>query len=90
MGDRQYERSSRSGTNERANTRRSAGCLCESQPAIASRGPLHDRQAQRDRFHFNADIIVIPAHRPYVGDYLLGSNAARVARHADQSVLIVR
>lgn len=38
----------------------------------------------------SADVIVIPAHRPDVGDYLLGSNAARVARHADQSVLIVR
>lgn len=38
----------------------------------------------------SADLIVISAHRPDVADYLLGSNAARVARHADQSVLIVR
>lgn len=37
-----------------------------------------------------ADLIVIQAHRPDVSDYLLGSNAARVARHAKQSVLIVR
>lgn len=37
-----------------------------------------------------ADLIVISAHRPDVADYLLGSNAARVARHAKQSVLIIR
>ncbi len=37
-----------------------------------------------------ADLIVLSAHRPDVGDYLLGSNAARVARHAKQSVLIIR
>lgn len=36
------------------------------------------------------DLIVMSAHRPDIGDYLLGPNAARVARHADQSVLIVR
>jgi nucleotide-binding universal stress UspA family protein len=37
-----------------------------------------------------AGLIVMSAHRPDVSDYLLGSNAARVARHAKQSVLIVR
>ncbi len=37
-----------------------------------------------------ADLIVISAHRPDVSDYLLGSNAARVARHAKKSVLIIR
>jgi len=37
-----------------------------------------------------ADLIVMSAHRPDVSDYLLGPNAARVARHANQSVLIVR
>ncbi len=36
------------------------------------------------------DLIVMAAHRPEVTDYLLGTNAARVARHANQSVLIVR
>ena len=37
-----------------------------------------------------ADLIVISAHRPDVSNYLLGSNAARVARHAKQSVLSIR
>ncbi|MDA0787366.1 MAG: universal stress protein [Proteobacteria bacterium] len=36
------------------------------------------------------DLIVVSAHRPNVTDYLLGPNSARVARHANQSVLIVR
>lgn len=37
-----------------------------------------------------ADVIVIGSHRPKLKDYLLGPNAARVVRHADQSVLVVR
>ncbi len=37
-----------------------------------------------------ADLIVMSAHRHELSDYLLGPNAARVARHASQSVLIVR
>lgn len=38
----------------------------------------------------SADLIVMSAHHPELSDYLLGPNAARVARHASQSVLIVR
>ncbi|MFN3937278.1 MAG: universal stress protein [Gemmobacter sp.] len=37
-----------------------------------------------------ADLIVIGAHRPELRDYLLGPNAARVVRHARQSVYVVR
>ena len=37
-----------------------------------------------------ADLIVIGSHRPALKDYLLGPNAARVVRHAKQSVLVVR
>lgn len=37
-----------------------------------------------------ADLIVVGAHRPELRDYLIGPNAARVARHADQSVYVVR
>lgn len=37
-----------------------------------------------------SELIVMSAHQPSVSDYLLGPNAARVARHANQSVLIVR
>ncbi len=38
----------------------------------------------------NCDAIVIAAHRPELKDYLLGPNAARVVRHADQSVFVIR
>ncbi|MEM9845783.1 MAG: universal stress protein [Pseudomonadota bacterium] len=34
--------------------------------------------------------IVVGAHSPDLSDYLLGSNAARVARHATQSVFVIR
>lgn len=34
--------------------------------------------------------IVMGAHRPELSDYLLGPNAARVVRHARQSVYVVR
>ncbi len=36
------------------------------------------------------DLIMIGSHRPELKDYLLGPNAARVVRHADCSVLVVR
>lgn len=38
----------------------------------------------------DCDLIVIGAHRPELKDYLLGPNAARVVRHADCSVMVVR
>jgi len=37
-----------------------------------------------------ADLIVLASHRPSFKDYLLGANAARVVRHANCSVLVVR
>ena len=37
-----------------------------------------------------ADVIVLASHRPELKDYLLGPNAARVVRHADCSVMVVR
>lgn len=36
------------------------------------------------------DVIIMAAHRPEARDYLLGPNAARVVRHAKQSVYVVR
>ena len=36
------------------------------------------------------DLIVIASHRPELKDYLLGPNAARVVRHADCPVLVIR
>lgn len=38
----------------------------------------------------NTDLIVLTSHRPERRDYLLGPNAARVVRHANQSVFVVR
>lgn len=38
----------------------------------------------------DAHTIVVGAHRPELRDYLIGPNAARVARHASQSVYVVR
>ncbi len=37
-----------------------------------------------------ADLIVMASHRPELKQYLLGPNAARVVRHAQCSVLVVR
>ncbi len=36
------------------------------------------------------DLIVLASHRPETSDYLLGPNAARVVRHAKQSVFVIR
>lgn len=37
-----------------------------------------------------ADCVVIAGHRPGIGDYLIGSTAARVVRHAPCSVMVLR
>lgn len=37
-----------------------------------------------------SDLIVIGSHKPDLKDYLLGPNAARVVRHSDCSVYVVR
>lgn len=38
----------------------------------------------------DCDLILMAAHRPELKDYLLGPNSARVVRHSDCSVLVVR
>jgi universal stress protein F len=38
----------------------------------------------------SADLIIIASHRPGLQDYFLGSTAAKVVRHANCSVLVVR
>lgn len=40
--------------------------------------------------HLHCDTIIMTAHRPDLKDYLLGPNAARVVRHASQSVMVIR
>lgn len=52
-------------------------------------GTIYD-QIIRTADRIGVDMIVIGAHRPGLGDYLIGSNAARVVRHAKQSVHVVR
>lgn len=37
-----------------------------------------------------ADLIIVASHRPELADYLLGSTAARVVRHAKCAVLVDR
>ncbi len=37
-----------------------------------------------------ADLIIMNSHRPGMSTYLLGSNAAKVVRHATCSVLVIR
>lgn len=48
------------------------------------------RQIVRVAKEVGASLVVMAPHRPSVKDYMLGSNAARVARLAECSVLIVR
>ena len=36
------------------------------------------------------DLIIMASHRPELKDYLLGPNAARVVRHAECPVLVIR
>ena len=56
--------------------------------AVASGGVYHEllRAAQE----WGADLIVVGSHRPVMSDYLLGSNAKTIVRHAPCSVLVVR
>jgi universal stress protein F len=39
---------------------------------------------------WGADLVVVGSHQPAISDYLLGSNATTIVRHANCSVLVVR
>lgn len=52
-------------------------------------GPVYEKIIESAKA-FKADLIVMTAHRPELKDYLLGPNAAKVVRHTDVSVLVVR
>ncbi len=54
-----------------------------------SNGTIYD-QILKVAERINADAIFVGAHRPELQDYLIGPNAARVARHAKQSVFVIR
>lgn len=52
-------------------------------------GTIYD-EIMKTADKLDCDLIVMAAHRPELKDYLLGPNAARVVRHARQSVVVIR
>lgn len=56
---------------------------------IVSHGTVYD-EIMKTAKELDVDLIVMASHRPALQDYLLGPNAARVVRHSDRSVLVVR
>lgn len=56
---------------------------------IVANGTIYEEIIETAR-KIGADLIVIGSHRPALRDYLIGPNAARVVRHADCSVMVVR
>ncbi len=56
---------------------------------IAKHGTVYEQVVQTSE-EMGIDLIVMAAHRPSLKDYLIGPNTARVARHANCSVQIVR
>lgn len=53
------------------------------------RGKVYD-QIIKTAGKLEVDGIFVGAHGPALKDYLIGPNAARVARHAAQSVFVIR
>lgn len=56
---------------------------------IIAHGTIYE-QINKAAEQIDADLIIMASHRPELGDYLLGPNAARVVRHSKRSVLVVR
>jgi nucleotide-binding universal stress UspA family protein len=56
---------------------------------IVATGKIY-QQILRVAEQIGADLVVMGSHHPELSDYLLGPNAARVVRHADCSVMVVR
>ena len=61
----------------------------ERKSAVARAGGIYHELLQ-EAADWNADLIVVGSHRPVMSDYLLGSNAKTIVRHAQCSVLVVR
>ncbi len=57
--------------------------------AAARAGSIYHELLQ-EASDWKADLIVVASHRPVMSDYLLGSNAKTIVRHAQCSVLVVR
>ncbi len=62
----------------------------EVQTSIAVRTDSVYRKILDVAAEHEADAIVMASHHPELGDFLLGTNAAKIARHAQCSVFIVR
>lgn len=59
--------------------------------SIVAQGTIYEEIiAARKKLGDKVDLIVMASHRPATQDYLLGPNAARVVRHSQISVLVVR
>ena len=56
---------------------------------IIAQGTIYERILSMAA-EIDATLIIVGAHRPELKDYLIGPNSARVVRHANCSVLIVR
>ncbi len=56
---------------------------------LVGHGSVYE-EVLRSAADIGCDLIVMAAQRPALKDFLLGPNAARVVRHADCSVLVVR
>ena len=56
---------------------------------IIGHGSVYD-EILRVAKEIKADLILLAAQRPELKDFLLGPNAARVVRHFEGSVLVVR
>ena len=63
-----------------------AGVACDT---IVASGTIYE-EILRIAKEVGCDLIVMAAHKPDLKDYLLGPNAARVVRHADCSVFVIR
>lgn len=65
---------------------RAAGIKADSEIRSGKPGPSILSSAEE----CDADLIIIGSHKPGLQDYFLGSTAARVVRHAQCSVLVMR
>jgi nucleotide-binding universal stress UspA family protein len=61
----------------------------ERKSAVTRAGGIYHELLQ-EASEWDADLIVVGSHRPVMSDYLLGSNAKTIVRHAQCSVLVVR
>ncbi len=57
--------------------------------AVSRAGGVYHELLQ-EAVEWDADLVVVGSHRPVMSDYLLGSNAKTIVRHAQCSVLVVR